>query len=364
MKRSVVSPSPGESAPETTSAGAVEPGDNRTSGKRLARRRTPAALAERFALLGVWAVVVLIFSIAEPSTYPTTATWQNIFGSQAVLVVISLAVVVPLTTGDFDLSVASILGFAAMITAEANTSWGWSIVPAMLLAIAAATAVGWVNGALVAGLGLNSFIVTLGTGTFVNGLVLWISNSTTVTGISSSLENWVIIDRFLGVSLIFWYAIALVLVLGYLFEFTVLGRRMLVVGRGRLVARLSGLRVRRIRWGALTAAGAISGLAGVLYAGTTGGADPTASGSFLLPAFAAAFLGATTIIPGRFNAWGTLAAVYFLVSGITGLQQLGINTFVQQLFYGGALVIAIAMSHLVGRRRQGQDEDALAADDG
>ena len=79
--------------------------------------------------------------------------------------------------------------------------------------------------------------------------------------------------------------------------------------------------------------------------------DAVVSGlSFLLPAFAAAFLGATTIMPGRFNPLGTIASVYFLVTGITGLQLLGVQTFVQQLFYGGALVLAVALSQVARRR--------------
>jgi ribose transport system permease protein len=88
----------------------------------------------------------------------------------------------------------------------------------------------------------------------------------------------------------------------------------------------------------------------VLYAGTTGGADPSSGASFLLPAFAAAFLGATSIVPGRFNPWGSFIAVYFLVTGITGLQLLGVESFVQQLFYGGALVVAVVLSRLIGGR--------------
>jgi ribose transport system permease protein len=128
------------------------------------------------------------------------------------------------------------------------------------------------------------------------------------------------------------------------------GRRLLFVGRGRSVARLSGIHVARLRWGALVVSGLISAFAGVLYAGTLGSADPTSGLSFLLPAFAAAFLGATTIMPGRFNPLGSIAAVYFLVTGITGLQLLGVQTFVQQLFYGGALVLAVALSQLARRR--------------
>jgi ribose transport system permease protein len=136
----------------------------------------------------------------------------------------------------------------------------------------------------------------------------------------------------------------------YVFEYTPLGRRLLFVGRGRSVARLSGIRVGRVRWGAMIASGLISALAGILYAGTLGSADPTSGLSFLLPAFAAAFLGATSIMPGRFNPLGAVIAVYFLVTGITGLQILGVQTFVQQLFYGGALVLAVALSQLARRR--------------
>jgi ribose transport system permease protein len=136
----------------------------------------------------------------------------------------------------------------------------------------------------------------------------------------------------------------------YVFEFMPVGRRLLFVGRGRGVARLSGIRVARLRWGSLAASGVISAFAGILYCGTLGSADPTSSLSFLLPAFAAAFLGATTVMPGRFNPIGSIAAVYFLVTGITGLQLLGVQTFVQQLFYGGALVLAVALSQFARRR--------------
>ena len=80
-----------------------------------------------------------------------------------------------------------------------------------------------------------------------------------------------------------------------------------------------------------------------MYAGTTGAADPTSGASFLLPAWGLCCWGATSISPGRFNAWGTIIAVYFLVTGITGLQLLGVQTFVQQLFYGGALIIGVAL---------------------
>jgi ribose transport system permease protein len=199
-------------------------------------------------------------------------------------------------------------------------------------------------------LDIDSLIATLGSSTFIAGIVLWISDSQTISGISEGLIDWVVVKRLFGIPLEFYYGIALGLVLFYVFEYMPVGRRLLFVGRGRSVARLSGIRVSHLRWGALVASGLISAFAGILYAGTLGSADPTSGLSFLLPAFAAAFLGATTIFPGRFNPLGSIAAVYFLVTGITGLQLLGVQTFVQQLFYGSALILAVALSQAARRR--------------
>jgi ribose transport system permease protein len=237
-----------------------------------------------------------------------------------------------------------------MVLAILNVNYGWPIGWAILAALGSGAALGILNGGLIVLLGIDSLIVTLGTGTFASGVVQWISGSTTISGVSDHLIDLVVVRRLFGIPLEFYYGLALCLAMFYVFEYTPLGRRLLFVGRGRSVARLSGIRVGRVRWGAMIASGLISALAGILYAGTLGSADPTSGLSFLLPAFAAAFLGATSIMPGRFNPLGAVIAVYFLVTGITGLQILGVQTFVQQLFYGGALVLAVALSQLARRR--------------
>lgn len=308
--------------------------------------------AERTALLAVWAATVLAFSIAKPDTFPTTDNFFiNIFGTQAVQVVLALALILPLVSGDYDISVAANLTLAAMVVAVLNVDNGMPVGLAILIALAIGAFIGFVNGGLIVLLGIDSFIATLGTSTFIAGVVLWVSDSRTVGGISSSLVDAVILTRPLGIPMAFWYALVLAIVMWYVLEYTPLGRRLLFCGRGRSVARLSGLRVGRLRWGAMVASGVIAAGAGVMYAGTTGSADPASGLNFLLPAFSAAFLGATTIQPGRFNPFGALVAVYFLATGITGLQQLGVDTFIQQLFYGGALVLAVALSQLTRKRK-------------
>jgi ribose transport system permease protein len=130
-----------------------------------------------------------------------------------------------------------------------------------------------------------------------------------------------------------------------------LGRYLVFVGKSPEVARLSGLRVARLKFGAFVVAGTLSALAGVILAGTLGSADPNAGASYLLPPYAAAFLGTTVVYPGEFNPWGTVIAIYFLATGITGFQLLGLQTWIQQVFYGVALILAVSLARVVMLRR-------------
>jgi ribose transport system permease protein len=310
-------------------------------------------LARRAALPAAWVAVIVLFGALEPSTFLTSANFQTIFGSQAVLAIVALALLFPLTAGDYDLSIAAVVSLAAMVTAVLNVNEGWPLLPAVIVALASGALVGALNGAVVVMLGVDAFIATLGSSAVVAGVVLWISNTSTIGGISGKLTD-AATTTLLGLPLSFYYGLVLCALVWYVLEFTAPGRRLLFIGRGREVARLSGVRVARGRWLALLASASIAAVAGVLYAGTTGAADPSSGASFLLPAYAAAFVGATSIVPGRFNPWGSVMAVYFLATGITGLELLGAASFVQQLFYGGALVIAGVLGQLlagVGRRR-------------
>jgi ribose transport system permease protein len=314
------------------------------------------SLAQRVALPAALLGVVGLFGAIEPDTFLTSANAQNILGSQAVLVVVTMGLLLPLTAGDYDLSIAAVLTLSSVVVALLNVQQGWPVGWAVLTAVAAGAAAGFINGALVVLLDASSLVITLGSGTFILGLVLWISNSQTIDGVSHSLVDPVITWKLLGIPLAFFYGLALCIVMWYVLGFTATGRRLLFTGRGRRVARLAGIRVGRARWGAFVASGAISAIAGVLYTGTNGGADPSSGANFLLPAFAAAFLGATSVEPGRFNAWGSLIAVYFLASGVTGLQLLGVASFVQQLFYGGALILAVAISRIAGGKAAAEGE--------
>jgi ribose transport system permease protein len=308
--------------------------------------------AERFALVFAWLVVIAIFGFLRPDTFLSWASFSTIFGSQAVLVIVTLGLIIPLTAGDYDLSIASVMTLSSMVVAVFNVWLGWPIWLAIAVALAAGLLVGALNATIVLYFRLQSLIVTLGMGTFINGITLWFSNSNIISGIDFSLVIVVIGTRLFGIPLAFYYALLVALIIWYVFSYTAAGQRLLFVGRGREVARLSGIRVGRVRFTALVLSSGLGALAGVIYTGTTGAADPVSGLSYLLPAFAAAFLGATSIAPGRFNAIGSVIAVYFLVTGITGLSILGMATFVQNLFYGGALIVAVCLSQIVRGREE------------
>ncbi|HWK45151.1 MAG TPA: ABC transporter permease [Stellaceae bacterium] len=325
-----------------------------------ARRQTGRGMtifvrrAEQFGLIVVWLALIAVFGVLRPDTFLTWPNFSTILGSQAVLVVVTLGLIIPLTANDFDLSIAFVMTLASMTVAVLNVNYGVGIGWAILAALALGCVVGVINGLLITVFRIHSLIVTLGTGTFLHGFTLWISDSMTISGISPSLMNGVIVDRLFGIPLEFYYAIGLALAIWYLLDYTALGRRILFVGRGREVARLSGINTDRIRIACMVVSGFFGALAGVLYAGTQGAADPVSGISYQLPAFAAAFLGSTSIVPGRFNPWGSTVAVYFLVTGITGLVFLGFSSFIQEMFYGGALVVAVCLSQLVRGRQEQQ----------
>jgi ribose transport system permease protein len=154
----------------------------------------------------------------------------------------------------------------------------------------------------------------------------------------------------LGLPLFFWYGVVLTLGFAYVLHVTPLGRHMAFVGANREVARLAGIPVRRIRFGSYLASAAISGVGGIILVCGIGGFDPNSSATYLLPAFAAAFLSTAVVIPGRFNPMGALIAIYFLETGIVGLQLAGYSGWISNVFFGAALVIAVTISTVLRRR--------------
>jgi ribose transport system permease protein len=309
---------------------------------------------ERIALMFVWALLIAGFGLAMPDAFLNWGNFSIMFASYAPAALLALAIIIPLTAGDYDLSVGATLTLSSGMIGVLNVWKGIPIGPVIVIALLLGVVVGAVNALFIIFFRIPSLVVTLGTTSLMTGIVQWVTNSSTIGGIDDSLVEAVVGFRLFGVPLAFYYALIAVVAMWYVFDYTPLGRRLLFVGRGREVARLNGVAVDRVRFGALIASATLASAAGVVYAGVLGSADPYSGLNFLLPAFAAAFLGATTILPGRFNPWGAVVAVYFLGTGITGLTMLGIPLWVTNVFNGGALILAVTISQL-SRGREATD---------
>ncbi len=307
---------------------------------------------ERFALLGAWLAVIVGFAVALPGSFLSWTNFSVMFTTQAPGAILALALIVPLTAGDYDLSVGAMVTLSAILIGVLNV---WAEIPigwTLAITLLAGALVGAVNAFFVVALRIPSLVVTLGTASLITGLVQWLSGSSTIGGISPWLVRNVVESQIFGLSFAFYYAVIATALLWYVFTYTPLGQRLLFVGRGREVARLVGIDVGRVRAGCLIASSLLATFAGVVYVGVLGAADPVSGLNFLLPAFAAAYLGATSIVPGRFNAWGAFVAVYFLSTGITGLSMLGIPLWVTNVFNGGALILAVTLSQFARGRQQ------------
>ena len=327
--------------------GAAAPTDTERKQEQAEQARPSAVKRlglQRYAILIVFAAMIVSFGIAIPSTFLSIGNLSNILGGQAVLFILVMAVMLPTVMGDFvDLSLGSSLGLSAMTLAVLNVQHHMPVFLACLAGIGAALVVGLINVFFVVYFDNDPFIVTLGTMTIVQGVIYIICGNNDVGIVSGNLSNWVFNNNFLSIPLEFYYGLAIFLVVWYMLSFTPVGQRALVIGQSREVARLSGVRVNRQRsWAFILAAG-IAGIAGIAYAATNGTVDPTAGSALILPAYAAVFLGTTAIRPGRINALGSLVAVYFLATGTAGLELLGTQSYIQQIFYGAALVAAVTI---------------------
>jgi ribose transport system permease protein len=323
-----------------------------TAGRRHPR---PVRLfSERYLLVGVWLLLAIFFAVAKPDSFLQAAAFHTIFGSYAIYVLMGLAALITSVVAQIDLSVVFVVGLSATVVPTSVTYWGFDIWAGVLVAVATGLACGALNALLVVKLRVNSFIATLGSGTVYLGIATGIAHEQPVAGLSEGF-NTIAVEDVLGVPLTFWYGLVLAVFLTYFLAFTPLGRHMAFVGSNREVARLAGIRVTRILFGSYVAGGLLSGITGVLLSAQLGGYDPASTSAYLLPVFAILFLGASVVRPGRFNPVGIVIAAYFIATGTLGLQLFGLTGWVNQVFYGGALVVAVAVVTAVRKESGGAE---------
>ena len=305
----------------------------------------------RFSGLFFFAAIFLIFSLWVPETFLTSVTWKSILISQAITGILALGVLAPLATGLFDLSVAMTMGFCALVFGGLTTKGPQlSLGAAIIVTLVVGACIGLFNGFLCGVLGLDSFIATLGTTSLLTGLAAAIADGAYFGPFAQSTTD-LTSGSLLGVPIIAVYWLILAVFVWYALEHTPMGRRAFATGANPDAARLCGVRTRRLMFWSMVSCSTIAGVAGVLLASTLNSVNETVGPQYLLPAYAAAFLGTTQIKPGRFNVWGTVLAIFLLGTGIQGLQLAGADIWITNIFFGAALIIALSTSLILQRTR-------------
>ncbi len=301
----------------------------------------------------VWLGIVVVFSIWVPDTFPTMSTVKQVLNANAITALAALSITIPLAARVFDLSFAYVMTLTGVITAH-FLAVGVPLVPAILLGLGAGVLIGVVNGIVVVVMRIDSFIGTLATGSLIAALITMTTHGTAI--ISTKLEGGyakIGQTNVGGFTLPVVYVLVVAAAMWFLLEHTATGRRLYATGFNPDAAKLAGVRVNRLRFMSLVVSGTLAGATGLVLASTIGSGDPSAGTSYLLPAFAAAFLGATQLKHGRFNAFGTLIAVLLLGTGTTGLALANAPQWSSDMFVGVVLIASLAVTGLQRRATVG-----------
>lgn len=306
----------------------------------------------RFSGIYVWALFVLAYALWIPHTFLTVATLQSVAGDQAIAGIVALGLIFALAAGAFDLSFATLLTMSSVMVGSMMTVWHLAPGLAIVLTLLAGLAVGVINGLLVTKVGISSIVATLGMSSLIQAVIDRVTNGGQfVSGFPKSFTDLATPKPF-GIPILAIYLLVLALLAWYLLEHAPLGRRMQATGAGLDATRLAGVNTDRMVFAGLIASSLGSTIGGILITSQIGSVSPTIGSGYLLPVFAAVFLGTTQIKVGRFNVWGTIVAIYLLATGIKGLQLGGGEGWITDAFNGAALLLAVSLA-VLGQRRQG-----------
>ena len=308
-------------------------------------------LAPVYGLVILTALLIVLFSTLLPTTFPTLLNLRAILSDKSIIAMLSLAAMIPMVAGRIDLTVGYgiVLWHILAISLQVNYGFPWPVAVIVVVVLGAMTGV--LNGILVEIAKIDAFIATLGTGTVLYAIALWHSGGRQVVG-ALDPNFYQLSGKFvLGLPVTGFYVLVISVALWVVLEFTPIGRYLYAIGANQKAAELNGIPTRKFVVGAFVASGTLAAVAGVLLASKLRIGQASVGLEFLLPALVGAFLGSTTIKPGRVNVWGTITGVVILAVGISGIQQFGGSFWVEPMFNGCTLLIAIGIAGYAQRKK-------------
>jgi ribose transport system permease protein len=310
-------------------------------------------LLQRFNLVGqaplITLVVLCLATALMTDRFVSPLNLTNILVQSSIMAVIAIGMTFVIVGGGFDLSVGSTVALAGCVSAMVMVRFG--LVAGAVAGVAAGIAVGLANGAIIAKLGVNPFITTLGTMVLVRGIVYLITGGAPVgdEGLPPAFIAFGS-SRFLGIHYLVWVPAMLLVVLSWLMQATPYGQRVYATGGNREAAYLSGVPVERIIASTYVWCGGLAGVAGVMLAARLQSGQPTAGEFYELTAIAAVILGGASLQGGEGTLYKSIIGVLIMVVLGNSLNLLNVDSYWQRVAIGVVIIAAAATDRLRSRR--------------
>ena len=314
-----------------------------------ATRRTVLGFLGQYGTITGLVLMVAIFSALRPTTFATFSNFVNVINQVALIAIISAGLTLPMIVGEMDLSIGYLASLAGVLVTGLMVNQGMPVPAAILAVLIVGVAIGLTNALIVTKARVNAVIATLGMGTVLIGLNFGYSSGVPIaSGVPREFLSITLGDTF-GIRNNILIMVAVLAILWVLVNWTELGQRIQAVGGNPEAARLSGIKVDRIKMIAFGISGFCAALTGILLASVIGSGSTAAGDSYLLDAFGGVFLGAATLRDGEFHILGTFVGVLIIGVAFNGLAIFGAPTFYQYISKGIILVLAVALSTIARR---------------
>ena len=288
-----------------------------------------------------------LFALTEEREFIFTGgNFKNILTQTVIVAVGALGMTLIIVGGGIDLSVGSVVAFTGVLGAKLLVA-GWSPIATMLALVAAGGAIGLVNGGIVAGFRMMPFIVTLGMMGIVRGAAKWLGDNQTVNApVDSPVAGLMARAKpaeFWPLPWGVWIVVGLAVVMALILRRTIFGRHVFAVGANELAARFSGVRVGWVKLGTYGIAGLLFGLAGLLQMSRLTQGDPTVAIGLELDIIAAVVIGGASLNGGAGSVLGSMIGALIMALLRNGTNQLGWQTFTQEIIIGAVIVLAVGL---------------------
>lgn len=300
-------------------------------------------------------ILIFIFGVILSPNFLTVSNWFGILRSASYVGLIAIPVTFLLSSKGLDLSAGTVVGLTAVLFSKFVVEYNVPFFLALLIVVAVASIIGFVNGFLCVNIGIPAFVVTLAMQFSVRGAAYVICQGYNISGIPEKITvygNTRFLFNFVTIEMI--ALIILAIIADFILRRTAFGRKLLLVGTNDTAANLCAIKVKSIRRGAFMATSMVAAISGVLFTMRSGMGVPSAGTEWDMQAIIACVLGGTSIYGGKGSILGTILGVIFMALVLNIMLIAQISSSWQFVGLGGFMILGIVLDVARSRYLEGK----------